>query len=167
MKSLPLNESLWVEEYFPFFSVEWHSNVIEVFLTTICCTVSFQLRNWSCPSNCKLYNEVTDHRILPIFCNFTLLKCGKSAFSFSWKLIRLPFLFALGTKAERFKLQSSNSHLPPFHFPAVNSFVAEGKLFAHQPSLKVCLAQNIHPWNRGEEKPGAHDTDHRVTMNKE
>lgn len=77
-----------------------------IFLTTICCTVSFQLRNWSCPSNCKLYNEVADHRILPIFCNFALLKCGKSASSFSWKLIRLPFLFALGTKAERLKLQS-------------------------------------------------------------
>lgn len=77
-----------------------------IFLITICCTDSFQLRNWSCPSNCKWYNEVKDHRIVPLCCKFGLLKCGKSAFSFSWNLIRLPFLFVLGSRAERFKLQS-------------------------------------------------------------
>lgn len=98
--------NLWVEENFPFSSVEGTAISLRViFLIMIYCTVSFYLRNWSCPSNSKWYSEITDHRILPICCKFGLLKCGKSAFSFSWKLIRLSILFA-GTIAERFKPQS-------------------------------------------------------------
>lgn len=99
--------SLRVEENF-LFSLWSGTRMTSRFalLITICWTVNYQLKNWSHQSNCKWYNEVTDRGIFPICCNFGLLKCGKSTFSFSPKPIKLPFLFASGTKAGHFELQS-------------------------------------------------------------
>lgn len=126
-------------EFSILFSVQGSSNVIEVYLFNNDLLHSFQLKN--CPSNCKWYNEVTDHRIVPVCCKFGLLKCGKSAFSFSGKLIRLPFLFALVTTAERFKLQSRTvTHT--FH---IFTFRKQIHLLQKENSLKLCLAQNLHP----------------------